>query len=153
MYAAETHAGHRCARAVRSRRALIAAAMTLGLVPLGCGGHHRISEAPPHPIAVEVNNNLTVPTELTVYITQDQGGTRQMLGTVPGAQTKTFTYTPIAWGQTYRFVAERQLSRPLGSPSFTISDPETGTISWNVIPNQVQFYQGGSTDNAAAKKQ
>jgi len=119
----------------------IAAFAGLVVAPLACAGHHHISEAPPHPIAVQVNNNITVPTELTVYITQDGGGTRSQLGTVPGAQSKTFTYTPVSWGQSYRFLAERQLAGPLRSPSFTISDPQTGSIVWSVVPNQVQFYQ------------
>jgi hypothetical protein len=145
MYAAESRVGRRCARVMSSTSAYFALVAALGIAPVACAGHHQISEAPPHPIAIEVNNNLTIPTELTVYVTQDQGGTRTMVGTVPGAQTKTFTYTPIAWGQSYRFVAERQLAGPLRSPAFTISDPETGTISWMVVPNQVQFYQGADS--------
>jgi hypothetical protein len=141
MQAAESRAGRRWPRAVSSAGAFVGVVAALGIGPLGCAGHHHISEAPPHPIAVEVHNNLTIPTELTVYITQDQGGVRTMLGTVPGDQTKTFNYTPISWGQSYRFIAERQLERPVSSPVFTIADPETGAISWNVVPNQVQFYE------------
>jgi hypothetical protein len=145
MRAAESGVGHRLGRVMASASTVVGIAALLGMGPLACAGKHHINEAPPHPIAVEINNNLTVPTELTVYVVQDQGGPRQMLGTVPGAQTKTFTFTPLAWSQTYRLLGERQLSGPVRSPSFTISDPETGTVSWAVIPNQVQFYELADT--------
>ena len=88
MSAAKRRLGRR-ARIVLSAGAYIGAVAGFGVGLAGCAGHHHISEAPPHPIAVEVQNNITVPTELTVFVTQDQGGARQMLGTVPGAQTKT----------------------------------------------------------------
>jgi hypothetical protein len=120
--------------------AVVSIVAVLGLGPIACAGHHHINQAPPHPIAVEINNNLTVPTELTIFVTQDGGGLRQMLGTVPGAKTKSFTFTPISWDMTYRLVGERPLGGPVISPRFTVNDPETGVVSWNVIPNQVEFY-------------
>ena len=133
---AARRAGSQAGPAVR----LIGAALLL-LLPVACGGHKHLGEEPPHPIAIEVHNNLTLPTELTVFVAMDQGGSRQMLGTVPGAQTRTFTFTPLSWGQTYRFFADRQLAGRIVSPTFTISDPETGTIEWTVYGNMVQFYQ------------
>jgi len=140
MSAREFRAGRRCARVVSSAGALIGVMTVLGVGPVGCAGKHHINEEPPHPIAIEVENNLTIPTEMTVYITQDQGGMQQMLGTVPGAQTRTFTYKPYAWSQTYRLIGRRQLAGPVRSPAFTLADPEVGTVSWIVVPNQVQFY-------------
>jgi hypothetical protein len=127
-------------RVVSPAGAVASFVAVLGLGPLACAGHHHINQAPPHPISVEINNNLTVPTELTVFVTQDQGGPRQMLGTVPGAQTKSFTFTPISWDMTYRLIGQRPLGGPVVSPRFVINDPETGVVSWNVIPNQVEFY-------------
>lgn len=140
----------RHARVVLSAGAYFGAVAGLGVGLSACAGHHHISEAPPHPIAVEVQNNITVPTELTVFVEQDQGGARQMLGTVPGDQTRTFTFTPISWGQPYRLLGQRPLGGPVFSPRFTVNDPETGTITWSVIPNQVQFYNS-VVDTAATK--
>jgi len=145
MSATQARSAHRWARIFSSTGTLVGIVAALGVGPLACAGRHRISEAPPHPIAVEVENNLTITTELTVYISEDQGGSRRMLGTVPGAQTKTFIFTPYAWGQTYRFVGVRPLSGPIASPSFTLGDADIGTITWSVIPNQVQFYGGADT--------
>ena len=87
MSAAQRRLGRR-ARVVLSASAYLGAVAGLGVGLVGCAGHHHVSEAPPHPISVEVQNNITVPTELTVFVQQDQGGARQMLGTVPGAQTR-----------------------------------------------------------------
>jgi hypothetical protein len=149
MSAAKGRLGRR-ARVVLSAGAYVGAVAGFGVGFAGCAGHHHISEAPPHPIAVEVQNNITIPTELTVFVTQDQGGARQMLGTVPGAQTKTFAFTPISWGQPYRLEGRTPLGHLVYSPRFDVSDPETGTITWAVVPNQVQFYNT-ATDTAATK--
>jgi len=139
MSAADRRLGRR-ARVVLSASAYVSAVVGFGVGLVGCAGHHHVSEAPPHPIAVEVQNNITTPTELTVFIQQDQGGARQMLGTVPGAQTRTFTFTPISWGQPYHLIGRPNLGNPVTSPRFTVNDPQTGTVTWALIPNQVQFY-------------
>jgi len=149
MSAAKHRLGRR-ARVVLTAGAYIGAVTGFGVGLAGCAGHHHISEAPPHPVAVEVQNNLTIPTELTVFVTQDGGGTRQMLGSVPGAQTKTFTFTPLSFGQPYRLEGRTPLGRIVFSPRFDITDPETGTVTWAVIPNQVQFYNI-ATDTAISK--
>jgi hypothetical protein len=149
MFAPKRRLGGR-ARAMSFAGAFVATGLGVGLA--GCASHHHISEAPPHPIAVEVTNNITVPTELTVFVAQDQGGSRQMLGTVPGAQTKTFTFTPLSWGQPYRLEGRRPLGGSVFSPRFTVTDPETGTVSWNVVPNQVQFYNSVVDTVAAPAK-
>ena len=149
MSAAKPRLGRR-ARHMLSAGAYVAAVAGVGVGLAGCAGHHHISEAPPHPIAVEVQNNITIPTELTVFVTQDQGGARQMLGTVPGAQTKSFAFTPVSWGQPYRLEGRTPLGHVVRSPSFTVNDPETGTVTWALVPNQVQFYNT-VTDTAATK--
>jgi hypothetical protein len=99
-------------RVASTAGAVVSIVAVLGLGPIACAGHHHINQAPPHPIAVEINNNLTIPTELTIFVTQDGGGLRQMLGTVPGAKTKSFTFTPISWDMTSRDVAEVHGERP-----------------------------------------
>jgi hypothetical protein len=112
----------------------------LSIATSGCAGKQRVDEAPPHPIGLEINNNLTVPTEITVYVTQDQGEQRLQVGTVPGAQTRTLSFTPVSWGQSYRLLAQRQLEGPLRSPPFTIPNAGVGTVGWSLVPNQIQLY-------------
>lgn len=93
----------------------------------------------PHPVAVEITNNLAVPTEITVFLVQTGGGTRQMLGTVPGTEVKTFTFTPITLSQEYRLVAQRALERPVYSQPFRIGSPETGLLEWSLLENIIAF--------------
>ncbi len=150
MSAAKRRLGRR-ARVVLSASAYLGAVAGFGVGLAGCAGHHHVSEAPPHPIAVEVQNNITVPTELTVFVQPDQGGAQQMLGTVPGAQTKTFTFTPVSWGQSYRLIGRPNLGNSVTSPRFTVNDPQTGTVSWALVPNQVQFYNT-AVDTAVVTK-
>ncbi len=144
MPAAKLHSSPRT-RVALSSGVLVGALAIAGLGPLACAAHHHISEAPPHPIAVEIQNNLAVPRVLTVFITHDQGGFSQMLGIVPGDKVETFTYTPTSWDITYRLAATLG-AQPIGnqaelrSPPFNVNDPNTGSVVWNLNANQVQFY-------------
>jgi hypothetical protein len=130
---------HRTRRhGVRAVAFTIAATAAMG-VSFGCatGGHH--GDDAMHPVNVEINNNLTIPTVITVFV--DQGGdSRKMLGTVPGAQTRTFQFTPISFSQPYRLIAQRQLARDIRSQPFTIGSDMTGTVEWSLVPNIVGFY-------------
>ena len=62
-----------------------------------------------------------------------------MLGTVPGTEVKTFTFTPITLSQEYRFIAERALERPVFSQPFRIGSPETGLLEWSLLENIIAF--------------
>lgn len=145
----------RRARAASSPRVLVGTLAIAGLGPLACAAHHHVNEAPPHPIGVEIQNNVP-PMVLTVFITHDQGGFNQLLGTVPGGKTQTFTYTPSSWDITYRLKATRG-AQPTGSqaefisPPFNVNDPTTGTVVWNLTANQVQFYDLPAQQQAPAK--
>lgn len=102
------------------------------------GGKHESDQGTPPPIRVEVQNNLTVPTEITVYISDDVGNRRQ-LGFVEGNQVQSFTFQPTSYGQRYRLIAVRQLARPVSSPTFIIGSETTGTVVWQLFPNLVNF--------------
>lgn len=122
------------------RTLLTAAIAATVLTALGCA---LLKKKPneddkPHPVAVEITNNLSVPTEVTVFLVQTSG-TRQMLGTVPGTETRTFRFTPVTLSQEYRFVAERQLERPLISQPFRVGGPETGLLEWGLLENIIGF--------------
>jgi hypothetical protein len=147
-------------RVASSSVGLVGALAIAGLGPLACAAHHHISEAPPHPIAVEIQNNLARPQELTVFITQDGGALNQRLGTVPGDKIETFRYTPVAWDITYRLVATwggppgsstEDCQCVLVSPRVNVNDPNTGTVVWNMNVNQVRFYDLPEQRQAPAK--
>ena len=137
-------------RVASSSGRLLGVLAIAGLGPLACAAHHHIREAPPHPIAVEIQNNLPATVPLTVFITHDQGGFSQMLGTVSGAKVETFKYTPASWDITYRFAAttgaqpnvtgEGCQQCVIESSRFNVNDPNTSTLVWNMNANIVQFF-------------
>lgn len=119
-------------------RAAIVASVLTGW---GCASAHPKAndDDRPHKVGVEVTNNLAVPTEVTIFLVQTDGGTQQMLGTVPGTEVKTFVFTPLTLSQEYRFVAQRALERPLISQPFRIGSPETGLLEWSLLENIIAF--------------
>jgi hypothetical protein len=144
MVAALSVVRHRHRRhGVRAVAFTIAAAAAIA-APYGCASAGHRGDDAMHPVNVEINNNLTVPTVITVFV--DQGdNSRRMLGTVPGAATRTFQFTPISFSQPYRLIAQRQLAREIRSQPFTIGSDMTGTVEWSLIPNIVGFYDVADT--------
>ena len=129
-------------RVVRASRANVAGALVLGLTVAagGCasGGKHPNSDEDIHPIAIEIDNNLTVPTELMIYL--EEGGVRRQLGSVPGAKNKTFQFTPNSYSDQYRLIGRAQLEGFIRSQQFTIGGSEMGTVVWNLQANILGFY-------------
>jgi hypothetical protein len=122
-------------------RTLWLAAVAVTVTALGCASLNKKGNEDdrPHPVEVEITNNLAVPTEVTVFLVQTGGGTRQMLGTVPGTEVKSFTFTPITLSQEYRLIAERALERPVFSQPFRVGSPETGLLEWSLLENIIAF--------------
>ncbi len=116
------------------RMAVLTLAATLA-IGYACASGGKGGPLPP--VNIEVQNNLSVPTDVTVWLVS--GGIRQQVGYVPGNETKTFTITPSSGAQRYRLSAERPLARPIRSPSFNYIPEQTGTIVWALIPNIVTF--------------
>lgn len=126
----------------------LAAGVCLMVAACASGGKHPGGDQDVHPIAIEIDNNLTVPTELMIYV--EQGGIRQALGTVPGGQDKTFKFTPASFGQPYRLLGVAQLQPyPFRSQEFTVNGPEMGTVLWNLQARILSFYDVLDATNVA----
>ena len=110
------------------------AAMVLACASAG-GGR---SSGPTLPVQLEVRNNLGLPTDLSVYAIT-RGGSRTMLGDVPPATTRTFTFKPVSFSERYYLVAYRPLKRAIRSASFSVGDDMAGRIIWTLVPNIVGF--------------
>ena len=148
MSAAQSHHARRT-RLTSSVVGLAGLLAIAGVLPLACASNHHISDARPHPIAMQIQNT-SGSTILTVFIMHDQGGVSERLGDVPGGKIETFKYTPASLNITYRFAATRG-AQPnyngegcqqcvLMSRSFNVNDPNTGSVVWDIRGNQVQLY-------------
>jgi hypothetical protein len=93
---------------------------------------------------VQINNNLNVPTELTIFAVSPAGSRK--LGTIAPRDSALLTWVPPDKGVTYRFVAERAGERPIRSQPFSVSGKKVGTITWALIPNVLVFSQSDMID-------
>lgn len=79
-----------------------------------------------------VENNLAVPTTLTVYAVPEVG-TRTLVGTVTSGANATLRFDPIGAGGRYRFVAETTSGNEIVSNPVTFS--AGATVRWNLSAN------------------
>jgi hypothetical protein len=135
-----------------ARCAAVAMALGIALVTACASAHgaahaKRNNEDVPHDINIEVQNDLPVPTMLTVYVVEGGGGgIRRSLGVVPGDEVQTFTFRPLSFSQPYRLLAYQQLSRPIYSPMFTVGSSATGTVIWSMYNGIISFRQQDIVD-------
>jgi hypothetical protein len=127
-------------RARRGAWALIA----IMVVASACGAFSNRNDEPIRPVTIEVKNNLTMPTQITVYMVSEEGY-RQMLGDVAPSDSRTFAFTPRSYTETYRLVAQIPLARPFASQPFIIGSGMTGWIQWTMIPNIIGFWDREDT--------
>ena len=113
----------------------------------GCASLRGRTEGPTVPVAVEVQNNLPLPTDLTVYAVT-RSGARTLLGDVPPASTRSFTFKPLSFSEPYRLLATRPLRRAITSQVFTVGSDMTGRVIWTLSPNIVGFEEV-DTDSTA----
>lgn len=133
-------------RTLGLRRCALAAAI-VGLVA-GCAsaGSGR-TEGPTVPVEVVVNNNLLLPTDITVYAVTESGH-RTLLGSVPPQATRSFTFKPVSFSELYRLMATRALRRDVRSQVFSVVSDMTGRITWTMVPNIIGF-EGPPADTSA----
>lgn len=117
---------------------VVAAAVTAGVG--ACASKHTPKAGGgDQPIYVHLNNDLSPPSDVTVYaVTQD--GIRRLIGEVPPNKDKTLKIpSDLPPGSSFRLVAERSsISRPV------VSQPVTATtngliIDWTLQTNSMWF--------------
>jgi hypothetical protein len=118
----------------RIRHALVLL-VALPLLAGGCSVFKASSRG--ESVLVQVENNLVVPTPISVYVLS-AAGDRRLLGTVnAGAHTTLRFRSPVITGN-YRFearVASQRLGDTLQSPLVALSGGET--VTWDVRSNVV----------------
>lgn len=95
-----------------------------------------VGDNPSAEVLVEVANDQSPPEPITVFI-ESEGGSRQLLGTVPATATRTFRYKPITHAGRFVLLARLEGSGTIGSQPFTLTG--TAGVSWSLRNNVLQF--------------
>ena len=114
------------------RRALLLLALALPLLS-GCSLFRHATKG--EVVDVEVNNDLSVPTHITVYVVTDVGS-RQMIGTVSPGRTARLSYRAGVITGNYRLaatVASQTQGDYLVSNAVALTGGET--ITWEIRNN------------------
>jgi hypothetical protein len=121
----------------RLRRALVggALALTAGLAPAACATSRARGGAPE--IVVHLTNNLTPPSDVSIYAVSEDGF-RRLLGDVAPNGRKVLRVPVHGAAQTLRLVAQLPLGRGLRSQPFTVSGGRT-VIDWDLQTNSLWF--------------
>ena len=137
----------------RVRPAVLSAALIAIGVCACASGHAKKPNADeaPLPVDVEVQNDLSIPEPLTIFVTSVPGRPR-VLGDIGPGQVKTFTFTPAQFGEPYRLIGYQQLSRPRTSADFTIDSPGTGTVIWSVRSGIISFRTRAVAETTAVSR-
>lgn len=131
-----------------SRRRLSFPVALLAAVTLAaCATMRNQNNLQPHPITITVDNNLRLPTDLTVYSVSTAGV--QILGSAIPAKTTSFRMTPRSFSEPYRLLARTPSGQRIWSEEYTVRDANTGEIVWRLVPNILQFFDMPG-DSAAA---
>ena len=122
----------------RIRSALASLLLVMVSLPACATGARASGEANDIAITVRVNNNLTVPGEVSVFIVNELGSSR-LLGSVPAGGSRSFDYTPSASSGRYHLRARGTAGGELESNVFTATAQETAV--WALNSNIVRIEQ------------
>jgi hypothetical protein len=129
-----------------SRRSIVAVAMALmSTTAIGAcaSGHSQHRGGTDQQIIVHLTNDLTPPSDVTVYAVS-QGGIRRLLGDVPPNKDRALKIpSDIFPGTSFRIVAERTGGRPVVSQPITATSG-TQMIDWDLQTNAMWFPETAS---------
>ncbi|HET6762059.1 MAG TPA: hypothetical protein VFH27_00270 [Longimicrobiaceae bacterium] len=118
----------------RIRSALASLLLVMVSLSACATGARASGEANDIAFTVRVNNNLTVPDEVSVFIVNELGNSR-LLGSVPATRSRTFRYSPSAPGGSYHLRARGTAGGEQQSDLFTVATHETAV--WTLDSNTV----------------
>ena len=118
----------------RTRAAFAALMVVLSLSLSACAtmGGRRSESA--NQISVRVQNDLVVPSVLTVFIVDDLG-TRRLIGNVPANVSSTLSYEPSLPSGRYHLMARTTSGAEISSQTITATAGET--IVWRLSNNLI----------------
>ncbi|MDB4948958.1 MAG: hypothetical protein JWM27_1607 [Gemmatimonadetes bacterium] len=120
---------------LRARAALAALLVVLAAAASACASGAAGSQAgSANSISVRVNNDLVVPSVLSVYILNDLGQ-RRLIGSVPSNGSTTLRYDASLSSGRYRLLARTTGGAEIASNPITVSAGET--LVWRLASNIV----------------
>lgn len=136
----------RARRSGALRRSIVGAAVALmATTAIGAcaSGHSHKGGGGGQQIIVHLTNNLTPPSDVTVYAVS-QDGIRRLLGDVPPNKDRALKVpNEIFPGTSFRIVAERTGGRPVVSQPITANSGGQ-IIDWDLQTNAVWFPEPGN---------
>ena len=81
-------------------------------------------------VAVHVNNNLALPTPLTVYVAAQNGG-RRLIGNVSARSRATLRFDPVGSSSSYRLVGKTLSGAEVVSTPFFLGSTD-GAVRWDL---------------------
>jgi len=90
------------------------------------------------PIAIQVSNELTPATSITVEVLDPDTGVREVLGIVEPMAMETFEYSPVGLRtESYRLTAETTDGRDYFSRAFSLVDADL--VGWDPSVNVLRI--------------
>ncbi len=119
----------------KASRLLFALLPVLFLWTAACASSGTMEQNGAPEVTVQVNNNLTVPTALTVTLLQAHG-TNNLLGTVEPGRDESFPVRQAIAAGSYQLSARTTEGNVLQSEPFTLTGD--AMVTWNVNQNTVR---------------
>lgn len=138
MHSLTHRAGHRTASAIMAIGTMVA--LTMGAS--ACAKHPEYdADAATHPVTIQVDNNVVPNYVFTIYLREGSGsgGSRRQLGTAPGSQSTTFTFTPSRFGQQYTLQAEPPIGTTI-TRAMSIDNQGITGLRWNLQQNILSYF-------------
>jgi hypothetical protein len=120
----------------RTRAAFTALLMVLAVSLSACASAAGRRSESDNRISVRVQNDLVVPSVLTIFIVDDLG-TRRLIGNVPANATVTLSYDPSLGSGRYHLVGRTTSGADISSQTITATAGET--IVWRLSNNLVNI--------------
>jgi hypothetical protein len=130
-------------RTVRPAASGVVTAVALTVLTLAsssCAKHPAPNpDAATHAITIQIDNNVIPTFVFTIWIREGNGGARTQLGTAPGSQSTTLTFTPRMFGMQYTLEAQPPLGTTI-KRGLSIDNESITMLKWDLKNNVLSYF-------------